>query len=255
MTGENIKNTSDKLISAGLNKSTFTIRQNRGSLTIRAVNSESYELIKNKLIELKEQFYSYTPREVKPHSIALKNIFGDYRADDIKNDLNKLKLNINITKVIPIECKKSRYKKQHFIIQLTSNSIKKELTQIKNVVNQDARWEHLIKKKTTQCTNCQRIGHTSSQCNMQYRCMKCGESHERGKCTITSDEEDNRDKLTCANCGQKGHPASYAGCIFRIFADRQKKLDILRNTNQDNFSRVKNKSKHENELATNIYYS
>lgn len=38
------------------------------------MNSKSYELIKNNLIKLEEQFYSYTPREIKPLSVVLKKI-------------------------------------------------------------------------------------------------------------------------------------------------------------------------------------
>lgn len=219
--GEDIKETSAKISSAGIKKDAVTIKQNRGSHTILAINRSTYDVIKNKFLELKVQFYTYTPKDLKPQTIVLKHIYGNYSADDIKAEILEANNNINIIKVIPIECKNSVYKKQHFIIQITANSKKKDLTSLKKIGSQVAHWENIVKNKVTQCKNCQRVGHTSSQCNMEYRCVKCSKTHERGKCTITN-EDNNKDNLTCANCGEKGHPANFRGCPFLVFANQSR---------------------------------
>ncbi|CAG5078033.1 Similar to ORF1: Nucleic-acid-binding protein from transposon X-element (Drosophila melanogaster) [Cotesia congregata] len=200
--GEDIKVTSAKITSAGIKKDAVTIKQNRGSHTILAANRSTYDVIKLKLLELKVQFYTYTPKDLKPQTVVLKDIYGNYTADDIKADILEANKDIIITKIIPIVCKNSKYKKQHFIIQIPAGSKKKDLTSLKKIGSQVAHWENLIKNSVTQCKNCQRVGHTSSQCNMEYRCVKCGQSHERGKCTIPI-EDNNKENLTCINCGEK----------------------------------------------------
>lgn len=73
-------------------------------------------------------------------------------------------------------------------------------------------WGTLKKKGVFQYRNCQRIGHASSNCSLDFRCVKCDESHEPGKCTISTKTDTTN--LKCANCGQNGHPASYKGCSY-----------------------------------------
>lgn len=77
---------------------------------------------------------------------------------------------------------------------------------------QTVRWEQLKKKKIFQCKNCQRIGHASSNCNMNFRCVKCAQSHGPKSCPL--EKTSSREKLLCANCGNAGHPASYHGCPY-----------------------------------------
>ncbi|CAD6206344.1 GSCOCG00012688001-RA-CDS, partial [Cotesia congregata] len=155
--------------------------------------------------------------ESKPQTVVLKNIYGNYTKEDILEELKNMNIeNVTIIRITPIECKKSKFNKKHFIIQISPQSKKKNLTQIKKIASQDAMWEHLIKNNILQCKNCQRLGHTSSQCHMTYRCVKCGRSdHERGKCPINLEKP--KTNLKCVNCGETGHPASYAGCPFRKF--------------------------------------
>lgn len=41
------------------------------------------------------------------------------------------------------------------------------------------KWTRNIKKKgVTQCRRCQNFGHGSRNCNVAYKCSKCGNSHE-----------------------------------------------------------------------------
>lgn len=58
-----------------------------------------------------------------------------------------------------------------------------------------------------QCRNCQRWGHSASNCGHKYRCVKCSGEHEVGECPRT-----NREGLpTCINCGGS-HAANHRGC-------------------------------------------
>ena len=42
--------------------------------------------------------------------------------------------------------------------------------------------------------------------------MRCSKNYEKGKCELQ--DTDPKEKLTCANCGETGHPASYKGCKY-----------------------------------------
>lgn len=97
-----------------------------------------------------------------------------------------------------------------------------------------ARWEPPKKQKISQCKNCQRFGHAKINCNMNYRCIKCGDNHLPDKCPIT--DKDKREMLKCANYKQSGHPADYRGCPFYKFAvSKLTKVNTqpIRNTTQN----------------------
>lgn len=143
--------------------------------------------------------------------MALKGIKGGYTADEIKDEIKNLsKGNLCIAKVIL--AKFSTENNPIYIVQIDANSTLKDLTEIKIIAHQRARWEQLKKHKLFQCMRCQRLGHASLNCRLPPRCVKCSLNHIAGSCTITSTDEKN--KLKCANCNAFGHPASYRGCPF-----------------------------------------
>ncbi|GFT77002.1 putative RNA-directed DNA polymerase from transposon X-element [Trichonephila clavipes] len=60
----------------------------------------------------------------------------------------------------------------------------------------------------TQCYNCNLFHHSSSNCHIKTRCLKCGEPHKTGDCPIKTKIEN----PTCINCQQKGHLANSHRC-------------------------------------------
>lgn len=71
------------------------------------------------------------------------------------------------------------------------------------------KWEMMKKsnKKVTQCFRCQQWGHSSINCGLPARCVKCSETHDKGSCPRTSREGD----PTCCNCGGS-HTSNHRGC-------------------------------------------
>ncbi|GJQ86055.1 hypothetical protein Trydic_g22060 [Trypoxylus dichotomus] len=57
-----------------------------------------------------------------------------------------------------------------------------------------------------QCRKCQMFGHTQSNCNINYKCMKCGEDHSTHLC-----EKPKTTPPKCANCGGE-HLSTYLKC-------------------------------------------
>ena len=204
-------------------KSTFLIKEiSKENHIIYTQSAVHYKAITDVLLEKKIQYFTYTPKELKPKSILLKGIRGNFDIEEIKQEILNLNTpGIEITNLSKFVFDKSQPDKFHHLLQLSHNSNTKELFKIKTIAFQRVRWEHLRRPAIFQCRKCQRLGHASKNCFLQYRCVKCANTHEPGKCPIT--KENDRLQLKCANCGQEGHPASYKGCPYIKFAMDQKK--------------------------------
>ncbi|GFY28296.1 uncharacterized protein TNCV_4396301 [Trichonephila clavipes] len=80
--------------------------------------------------------------------------------------------------------------------------------------------------RVSQCYNCNLFNHSSKNCYMRTRCLKCGESHRTSDCPI-------REKIAnpvCINCNKTGHMANWSQC--EEFPKRKpKKGETVRNRN------------------------
>ncbi|KAG8239971.1 hypothetical protein J437_LFUL018568 [Ladona fulva] len=70
-----------------------------------------------------------------------------------------------------------------------------------------------------QCHRCQLFGHTIKACNMNFKCVKCGQNHPSSECRRPKETA-----AICANC--KGdHSANYRGCpAYKALEERLAKL-------------------------------
>lgn len=191
------------------------------------IYTEIIQLIKSK----KMDYYTYTPKENKPKSIVIKNLLGNYSNDDITNEIKSLNLNnVEVIKTSEIFLGKNEKRNKHHLIQLTNASNEKALFNVKYLLNQKIKWEFLHKQDPFQCIRCQRYGHSSANCSLPYRCVKCSLSHEPGNCTLDKNSE--KSLLHCANCERFGHPANYKGCpSYKEANDKIKLNQIKKNEN------------------------
>ena len=212
------------IATASIPKSAFIIKEtSKNNHIIYASTADHYKTITDLLINNKTQFYTYTPKNLKPKSIIIKGIRGNFTIDAIKQEISDLNIpEVDIINLTKFEFDKTRTEAYHYLLQISNTSKTKDLFKIKSLAYQRIRWEYLRKPSIFQCRKCQRLGHASKNCYLQYRCVKCANSHEPGNCPIPKDN--NKLQLKCANCGQDGHPASYKGCPYIKFAQQQKKL-------------------------------
>ena len=63
-----------------------------------------------------------------------------------------------------------------------------------------------------QCFRCQRFNHTWAGCSLTPRCLLCAQNHNHKDCPIRAEASEDKSKLKCANCGERGHPASSHDC-------------------------------------------
>lgn len=97
------------------------------------------------------------------------------------------------------------------------------LRKAKYILNTVVKWEHYRKAHLhiLTCRNCFRMGHGTSTCNLNPRCMICAEGHRTNDCSLIIKKRslklDSIDNiyLKCCNCGGK-HTATSDACPVRI---------------------------------------
>lgn len=217
------------LILAKNNKIFFRLKQiDEISISIYTNNINDYETIMDLLKEKKIEHYTYTPKHLKPKSLLLLGIKGNFDASEVQEEIQNMKIpEVTLTKVSKYYFDKKNPNRYHFLVQLTPESKASELTNKKLLLNQKIEWDTIRKKSVFQCKNCQRIGHASSNCYLGYRCVKCSENHGPKNCPMST--QDSQTKLKCANCGSNDHPASYKGCPYLKY-HRQLMTAVKNNT-------------------------
>ncbi|CAG5093329.1 Similar to ORF1: Nucleic-acid-binding protein from transposon X-element (Drosophila melanogaster) [Cotesia congregata] len=191
--GEKAIDTIQALRIANIDQETFSITMSKGQHQLLAKNQLSFEKIKVVLIANNFNFYSFTPKSEKLKSLLLKSMSPDVTTDMVFKDLTEKNIpSVVFKKVSELKFMRDDEPRRHLIVQ------------------------RLRRNRALQCRKCQRLGHTAANCQMEYRCVRCGDSsHAPAQCPLK--DEKTRDKFKCANCGKNGHPASYAGCRFMKF--------------------------------------
>lgn len=215
---------------------------NKNITHIYTENSNDYKKVKSFLISHKNNFYTFTPPDEKHLTYLIKNLDSSFTIEDIKTayeeEISTNNLNIEITKI-------SKYLTPHmaktnnswyWLIQVTKKSDLQAFLKIRKILNSIITIEKLQKKDISQCRNCQRFGHSASNCHLPFRCVKCDTPHKRGACKTPTLQQrlENPDLGNaipkCVNCGTIGHPANYRKCpkYIELTARIQAKKDKLR---------------------------
>lgn len=178
--------------------------------------------------EYRTRFYTYKTSNEKLVSYVIKGIAEDYEVEDIEQEIIRKGFGeLPIANIKRFETTKSKLQNKKldvWLIQFENNNKDKFTTFLTMTLflHSKITIEPLRKQDNhlPQCKNCQRFGHFGSNCNMPYRCVKCGKSqdeeggHETLQCPLNKPEgEKNQESaLRCANCKSEGHPASYKKC-------------------------------------------
>lgn len=214
---------------------------NKNVTHVNTSTVDDYNKTKNFLKTKLINFYTFTVDELKPYSIIIKKLSQVYDESEVLNYLNDLELDFKIVKL-----KKLNY---NWLIQLTKDSNLVEFKNIKYILNCKIQFENFKQDIPIQCKNCQRFSHVASNCNMPYRCVKCGESHGPQNCKIPLKEHNNQEYLytdpasgkvikrigipvKCINCGTAGHTANAKNC--------PKRLEILKKIDEKKMSKTIN---------------
>ena len=188
----------------------FKIKEFRNKRSLYMNTLEEYIKARAYLEKTDAKFYTYTPKDLKTKSYLLKGLDADIPTQEIFDELSKYESdNLKILKVSPFTTKRATEMKHQlpiFLVQVTSNSNVNELKNIKAILYRIIKWEPVRHKEIPQCHNCQGFFHSSANCFLKPRCIKCNQEHEKGMCSIPKGDEQTKDKIFCVLCSKYGHP-------------------------------------------------
>lgn len=208
-------------------------RTNR-RVAVICYTAEGHQAIKEGLRNKDIAFHTFSRKDEKNYKAV---IFGlpDYVGDLLPNELSSLGFDNVVVRKMKVPAEKASYCPP-YLVQLPPGADFSKFRQIKLLCNSvvQIRKYHSNNRYGTQCYRCQGFGHSSRNCNLPPRCVKCKESHKTEDCTKKSRDE----PAECCNCGES-HPANYRQC-----KEREKYLRITRDR------QVQNKATTTNKIAT-----
>ncbi|GFY70789.1 nucleic-acid-binding protein from transposon X-element [Trichonephila inaurata madagascariensis] len=161
----------------------------------------SYFKLKN------EQFFVFDPPASRPQKIVLKGLPTSSDIQDIKSDLENQ--GYIVEKVARLTKSKTKFPLPIFMVELKKFPNSPDANKISKCCYMTVTVDTFRKSPgPTQCYNCNYFHHSSKNCFLQMRCLKCGQSHKTSDCNIKEKIEN----LTCINCNIKGHMANWHEC-------------------------------------------
>lgn len=179
-------------------------------LSICCHSADGHKVLQDGLRSENVHFFTYTRKDERTYKYV---IFGlpTYAEEDLVGELASL----GFDKASIRKLKTSGNDAPHcppILVQLPPGSDTTAFLKIK-FLSSCAVQVRKFKAKThlgTQCYRCQSFGHTSKNCNLQPRCVKCTGSHATTDCP----KKDRETPAQCCNCNES-HPANYSSCSAR----------------------------------------
>lgn len=231
----------NKLNSININKGNITRRLTKSGTKLFVTTNEEFKLLKNHLETSQTNFYTYTLDEDKVSRYVM------YGLPDF--DVNQVRQAIaTSTTVDPIDVKKMIIKKPlyqghtNYLIYFkkTSRLNLQSLKLVNGMFGYRIYWDTYKKSNgPVQCHNCQEYFHSSRNCRLPSRCMRCGGSHKSSDCSYldTTTKRIPDQKVKCVNCQGK-HTSNSKDCPLRqqIIRQREQALTQKRiNANQKRY--------------------
>lgn len=183
-------------------------RVNNGKFRVFACNETTRSNLIDFLKKKNYNYNTYTPSTEKMINVLIKGLDHIDEPRVIEDALaNKGFVPHKIIKHVTGYMRKNDLKSNLWLVVLQPNTDTNELFKIKAIDHAIVKFEFLRKPKVIQCKRCQRFHHSASNCSLPYRCVKCTNSHEPGKCL--SESKGNKFKPKCVNC-QGNHTANDA---------------------------------------------
>lgn len=213
----------------------FNIRLvNSNLIELKLVKVEDHAKVRSFLESQQLPHYTYTLKDAKPYTLMVKGLSETYDENDLRSFISEKQKDLVLKSVTKLEG-------DRWIVQLDGNSDVQSFRRMQYLLNNRVEIDSHKREGVVQCRNCQRFGHVSTNCRMEYRCVKCGKSHGPKKCNIPGRDDNTEEIVTtdpitgqvvksvgkqvhCINCKKDGHVASAKNC--------PKRLEILKKLNE-----------------------
>lgn len=169
-------------------------------------SEEDFKTLTSFLQANKIKYYTFSLAQDRPKKLVVKHL-PNYIPKDIMITQFKLQ-GVAVSNAFNL---KNKYDEptSSYLIEVRKADLDKAYT-INKLFDLDITVTPFQSKKggIPQCHNCQRFGHSSVNCNLSPRCVKCGRSHATDTCAKPKESP-----ATCTNC-HGTHPANYRGCPY-----------------------------------------
>lgn len=190
----------------------------KNKVALQCYSSDTHQIIKEALRNENARFHTYTRKDEKMFKVVIRGLPA-YFEDTLQGELDKIGFkDASVTKLSSPS--KQTASCPPFLVQLPAGTDILKFRQIKYIGNcvVDIRKFKPNPSTGTQCFRCQGFGHSSRNCNLPARCVKCTEPHASQECP----KKDRSLPARCCNC-LEDHPANFSKCT-----ERQKYLNRLK---------------------------
>ncbi|GFS92085.1 nucleic-acid-binding protein from transposon X-element [Trichonephila clavipes] len=196
-------------------------------IKITAASIDQHGEITKELKEKGEEFYAVPSPGDRPLKMVLKGLPSNSDIDDIKNNLANQGL--PVMKVVQLTQRKSKFPLPLFLVEVRKNvPDSRDIRDISTYCYMSITWDSFRRRPgPSQCYNCNYFHHSSLNCAIKTRCLKCGQEHRTSDCPIKEKIENPE----CINCKATGHMANWSQCP-KFPKTKPKKGDPLNDRNK-----------------------
>lgn len=187
----------------------FTTKLIHNQVKVMLENSDEYRNITKALLEANVEFHSFRDPSEKILSVVLKDVPTSMTEVEIGVELRAQ--DYPVLRVARL-FNKSKVPMPVVVVELQDGEKSNQILNLNKLFYSIIKVEIRHKaKQVTQCTRCQRKGHTKNYCNLSPRCVKCTEDPPHA--TKDCKKKDRINPARCINCNGE-HPANYRGCTY-----------------------------------------
>ncbi|GFS87909.1 nucleic-acid-binding protein from transposon X-element [Trichonephila clavipes] len=183
-----------------------TVNKNTGNyIKIQPATAEDEDNIKKLLVIKKADHYTIEhPSVIKA---VIKGLPSSTNVTDIETEL-KAK-GFDVEKIAQLRKFSTKSPLPLFMIQIKRSENAQDIFKLKNLIYLTVEVVPFRRRPgASQCFNCNYFNHTSKNCKMTPRCLKCEGNHKTHDCPKT----ERLQTLKCINCNETGHLESSRQC-------------------------------------------
>ncbi|GFT01575.1 nucleic-acid-binding protein from transposon X-element [Trichonephila clavipes] len=176
-------------------------------IKIQPATPDDHRDIVTHLENIRAQHYIIKRLADRPIKVVIKGLPVKTDVAEIESDL--ISQGFEVEKVAQLRKVSTKEPLPIFMVEVHRNEKAELIHDVKTVCYLCVTVDPFRKKPgATQCYNCNYFNHSSKNCRMTPRCLKCEKDHRTGDCTI----KEKLEKPRCINCNQEGHVASLRSC-------------------------------------------
>ncbi|GFT51163.1 probable RNA-directed DNA polymerase from transposon X-element [Trichonephila clavipes] len=177
-------------------------------IKIMASTTDEHREITNLLKSKGEEFYAVPALADRPLKVVIKGLPKSTATAEIKADL--LEQGVPVMKVSQLTQRKSKFPLPIFLVEVRKHvEGATDIYDVSKCCYMSVVLDTFKKRPgATQCYNCNFFNHSSVNCFIKPRCLKCSKEHRTGECPI----KERLDTPHCINCDVDGHTANWRSC-------------------------------------------